>query len=164
MKLEETIQYQNISFQLPGKFEQDYNHDYTVKSSSLTKENYVIGINFSVEHFTESDLEKPFIKENGFNINPLNTIHDAYIARRYNSLVDGGIAIKKTFNKKKNYKGLIQMVSGNDEYSSDETYYATATIQLDKDYYVFQWITTQEMMSYVYDDFERVLYSVKKIK
>lgn len=164
MKLVETVKYNAISFKLPEKFNKAYNHSYTVKGNSLTRESYALGIKFSVETFSQKDFNKTFIKESGFHEDNLNTLHDAYVDRRYYSLDNAGATFKKTINKKKVFKGIIQVVSGEDEYSDDFVYYATATLKIGTEYYVFQWISRQEMMSYVMDDFERILYTVKKIK
>lgn len=163
-QLSEELRYASISFKLPEKFNKSYNKYYTIKGNSLVRESYAMGIKFSVEHYTASDFKKYFIKASGFHVNELNTLHDAYTERRMSSLDNAGSTFKKTISKKKTFKGIIQVLSGEDDYDNDLIYYATATIKMNGDYYVFQWISTPEIMAYTLDDFERILYSVKKIK
>lgn len=163
-KLDEEIRYASIAFNLPENFEKSYNKYYTVKGNSFVRESYPMGIKFSVEHYTAKDFKKYFIKESGFHVNQLNTLHDAYVDRRLNSLDEAGSTFKKSITKKKTFKGIVQVVSGEDNFSNDIVYYATATVKLKEDFYVFQWITTPEMLSYTMDDFERILYTIKKIK
>lgn len=163
-KLAEEMRYATISFKLPEKFTKSYNKYYTIKGNALVRESYALGIKFSVEHYTRKDFKKYFIRESGFHVNELNTLHDAYTERRMASLDNSGSSFKKTLSKKKSYKGIIQVLSGEDDYNDDLIYYATATIKMKDDYYVFQWISTPEMMSYTLDDFERIIYSVKKTK
>jgi hypothetical protein len=75
------------------------------------------------------------------------------------------MSIKKDLFSTSKKRGVIQIVRGSTTNLYNEfLLYATATIQLKNEYYVFQFITTSDMMNYAYDDFRRMLYSVKAIK
>ncbi len=163
-KLDKTLKYEGISFKLPGHFKQNFTHNYTVKSTSLTRTSNAFNIYFSVERFNESDLNREFVYDYVIDGDLLNTFQDAYVARRFESLDNSGVSIKKELPKKafKN-KGLIQTISGDGTYSG-QAYYVTSTLKVGKEYYVFQWISSKPIMNYTYDDFERILQSVRKSK
>lgn len=162
-ELDKTVKYQGISFTIPEHFKQNYSHNYTVKSSSLTRTCNALNIYFSVEKFEKSDLYMDFVSDFVVDIDLLNTFQDAYVWRRYESLNNAAISIKKELPKSFKHKGLIQTVSGDGTYSG-QAYYATSTIKVGEKYYVFQWITSKPLMNYSFDDFERILKSVRKSK
>ncbi|WP_343635979.1 hypothetical protein [Fluviicola sp.] len=162
-KLDKTLKYEGISFKLPDHFKQNYSHNYTIKSSSLTRTSNAFNIYFSVERFNQSDLNKAFVYDFVIDGDLLNTFQDAYVWRRFESLDNSGVSIKKELPKNFRNKGLIQTVSGDGTYSG-QAYYVTSTLKVGKEYYVFQWITSKPIMNYTYDDFERILKSVRKSK
>lgn len=162
-KLDKTLKYEGISFKLPDHFKQNYSHNYTIKNSSLTRISNAFNIYFSVERFNKSDLNREFVYDFVIENDLLNTFQDAYVWRRFESLDNSGISIKKELPKTFKNKGLIQTVSGDGTYSG-QAYYVTSTIKVGKEYYVFQWITSKPIMNYTYDDFERILKSVRKSK
>jgi len=162
-KLDKTLKYEGISFKLPDHFKQNYSHNYTIKNSSLTRTSNAFNIYFSVERFNKSDLNREFVYDFVIENDLLNTFQDAYVWRRFESLDNSGISIKKELPKTFKNKGLIQTVSGDGTYSG-QAYYVTSTIKVGKEYYVFQWITSKPIMNYTYDDFERILKSVRKSK
>lgn len=160
-KLDKTLKYEGISFQLPKHFARHYSHNFTVKNSSLTRFSNALNIYFSVERFNKSDLNRPFVADFVIKGDLLNTFQDAYVSRRYGSLDNAGISIKKELPKNFKHKGIIQTVAGDGDYSG-QTYYATATVKVKDNYYVFQWISSKPIMNYTYDDFERILKSIQK--
>ncbi len=162
-KLDKTLKYEGISFKLPDHFKQNYSHNYTIKNSSLTRTSNAFNIYFSVERFNKSDLNREFVYDFVIEGDLLNTFQDAYVWRRYESLDNSGVSIKKELPKTFKNKGLIQTISGDGTYSG-QTYYVTSTIKVGNEYYVFQWITSKPIMNYTYDDFERILKSVRKSK
>ncbi|MDR0802161.1 hypothetical protein [Fluviicola sp.] len=161
--LDKTVKYEGISFRIPKHFKQYYSHNYTIKNSSITLTSSALNIYFSVERFTKADLHREFVSDFIIKSDLLNTFQNAYVWRRYASLDNGGASIKKELPRNLKQKGVIQTVAGDGPYSS-KTYYITATIRVEDNYYVFQWITSKQIMSYTYDDFERILKSVKKAK
>ncbi len=162
-KLDKTLKYEGISFKLPDHFKQNYSHNYTIKNSSLTRTSNALNIYFSVERFNKSDLNREFVSDFVIESDLLNTFQDAYVWRRFESLDNSGISIKKELPKTFRNKGLIQTISGDGTYSG-QAYYVTSTIKVGNEYYVFQWITSKPIMNYTYDDFERILKSVRKSK
>lgn len=162
-KLEKTVRYQGISFKLPEHFKKAYSHNYTVNSSSLTRICNPLNIYFSVERFGKNDLNRNFVSDFVIDQDLLNTFQDAYVWRRYSSLNNAGVSIKKELPKGFKHQGLIQTISGEGTYSG-QTYYVTSTLKVGNYYYVFQWITNKPVMNYTYDDFERILKSVRKSK
>lgn len=162
-KLDKTLKYEGISFKLPDHFKQNYSHNYTIKNSSLTRTSNALNIYFSVERFNKSDLNRAFVSDFVIEGDLLNTFQDAYVWRRFESLDNSGISIKKELPKTFRNKGLIQTISGDGTYSG-QAYYVTSTIKVGNEYYVFQWITSKPIMNYTYDDFERILKSVRKSK
>ncbi|MBI3240201.1 MAG: hypothetical protein HYZ43_15355 [Flavobacteriia bacterium] len=154
--------YKNIRFKLPKSFEFDYGNRYCYKPSSLNRRDYSLGVIFTIERFTEDDLESELM-EDFYLIDEdlLNSFHDAYADRRFESLTDASISFKKDTKKNIKFKGVTQTLSGKGSSYSDEVYYAMATLKVRKEYYVFQFISKREMMDYVYDDFERILATVR---
>jgi hypothetical protein len=162
-KLDKTLKYEGISFKLPDHFKKNYSHNYTIKNSSLTRTSNALNIYFSVERFNQSDLNRDFVYDFVVENDLLNTFQDAYVWRRYESLNNAGVSIKKELPKACKHKGVIQTISGNGTYSG-QAYYITSTMKVGNDYYVFQWITSKPVMNYMYDDFEEILKSVRKSK
>ncbi len=162
-KLDKTLKYEGISFKIPKHFTQDYSHTYTIKNSSLTRTGSALNIYFSVERFNQSDLNRDFVSDYVIEDDLLNTFQDAYVWRRYESLNNSGVSIKKELPKTFKHKGVIQTISGDGTYSG-QAYYVTSTLKVGTDYYVFQWITSKPVMNNTYDDFERILKSVQKSK
>lgn len=159
------IGYGKIKFKLPQVFENSLATHFTITSNAKTLQSLAIPIYFSVERFSEKDKQRSFVRDYVVQENLLNTFHDAYIYKRYNSLYQGSISIKKEVRKNVKFPGVIQVVAGESDYSDNSyLYYATATLQVKKEYYIFQFIADAELMAYVYDDFERILASVKQIK
>ena len=162
-KLDKTLKYEGISFKLPDHFKKNYSHNYTIKNSSLTRTSNALNIYFSVERFDQSDLNRDFVYDFVVKDDLLNTFQDAYVWRRYESLNNAGVSIKKELPKMFKHKGVIQTISGDGTYSG-QAYYITSTMKVGNDYYVFQWITSKPVMNYTYDDFEEILKSVRKSK
>lgn len=155
--------YKGIKFQLPESFEYDYGNRYCYKSSSMNRRDFQLGIIFTVEKFTEDDLESELMADYMIEEDLLNGFHDAYANRRYESLYEGTVSFKKDLKKGGKFKGVIQTIGGRySEYADEYLYYTMATIKVDNDYYLFQFITQKDMMDYVYDDFEHILATVRK--
>ena len=147
---------------MPKSFDIDYGNRHCYKSSALNRRDYTLGIIFTVERFTEDDLESELMEDYYLvDDDLLNSFHDAYADRRYESLTNASISFKKDTKKNIKFKGVTQTLSGRNSSYSDDVYYAMATLKVRKEYYIFQFISKREMMDYVYDDFERLLASVR---
>lgn len=157
--------YRNIRFEVPQMLETDYSKSHVFRSTAYTLTEYQLGINFTVERFLDNDIYSELMIDQVVTKDLLNTFHDAYVTRRVNSL-DGGTASykKKVYNPLK-FDGVIQTITAEPKYQYDQhLYYITATMKVEKEYYVFQLISEKDMMAYLYDDFVRILASVRKIK
>lgn len=154
--------YKNIRFKLPKAFEFDYGSGYCYKRSSLNRRVFALGVIFTVERFTEDDLESELMEDYVIEEDLLNGFHDAYADRRYESLHNASISFKKDTKKNVKYKGITQTLSGKYSDYADHLYYAMATLKIKDEYYVFQMIAKKDMMDYVYDDFERILATVRR--
>ncbi len=173
------VRFGDISCKIPEGFKPNGYSDYTIQPKAKVYLNSALGIHFTMERFSTSANNMNFVTkyqekneiyfaegESESEINwedQLNLIHNAYVFKRYSTLTNGSISIKKNTSKKVRFEGVIQVVSGQSEYG-EGLYYTTASILIDQTIYVFQFITTHEMMDYVYDDFERLLASVHLVK
>lgn len=163
--LDKKMTYKNLELSIPSSFKKYFGTFLTVSNDSKVLFSNAIGAHLSIERFSEKDINRPFV--DGFIIEKdlLNTFQDAYAFKRYNSLNDGLMSIKKDLFNTSKKRGVIQIVRGSTSNLYDEfLLYATATIQLKDEFYVFQFITTADMMNYAYDDFKRMLFSVKSVK
>lgn len=155
--------YKKIRFMVPDALKYNYTTNYCFKPDALSRRDFPLGIVFSVERLTKNDVNSELFEDYILTEDDLlNSFHDAYTERRYESLYESSSSFKKDVKKNVKFDGVIQTVRGQNSSYSEELYYATATLQVDKEYYVFQMITTKDMMDYVYDDFERILASVRK--
>lgn len=155
--------YGTIRFRLPATMQHDYSTHYAYKSTAFRRREQNLGILFTAERFQEADRYSELMEEYVYADNDLlNSFHDAYVNRRMHSLDQGGASFKKEVRSNVKFPGAIQVVSGESTYDDALLYYATATLKVDEDYYIFQFICDKPMMDYVYDDFERILASVRK--
>ncbi len=154
--------YGKIKFQLPESMEKDYATNYVYRRQALTRRDYNLGLAFSVERFTEGDMYSEMMEDYVVEEDLLNSFHDAYVNRRLESLYQGGLSFKKDVRSNVKFPGVIQVVTGESSRGYNALYYATATLKVEKEYYIFQMIAPKSMMDYVYDDFERILASVRK--
>lgn len=154
--------YKNITFKLPKSFSIDYGASYTFKKGGMHRREYTLGIIFSVERFTNTDFESEFMEDYFMENDVLNSFHDAYIDRRSKSLEESASSFKKDFKKNAKFEGVFQTVKGTSYSGSYPLYYSMATLNVNDEYYVFQFIAEKQMMDVVQDDFERLLASVRK--
>jgi hypothetical protein len=163
--LDKEHKYQDIEFKLPESFTDYYSNSITIGNNSRTFNQYKLGLIFTVEKFTENDVYRPFVRYEPTTSNLTDLFHSGYVNTRARSIDESEVSIKKSIKTSKKLKGIIQYVSDKDYYKKDvKKIYATATFQIKKDYYVFQWIVDNEMMSYTMDDFMQILNSVKPRK
>jgi len=100
-----------------------------------------------------------------YETTPLNAVHDNYIIQRQNSLTDFSTSIKKEIPDSINQIGFTQIIheeiTEETEYESKESTYFLATLDIDDEIYVFQMIGKRANMGYLYDDFLRIIASVR---
>lgn len=153
--------YEGIEFWLSDLFEMDYDDSYVLTDVAMTRIIYEIDLNFSVDYFDRNAAENIKYRFDE-NITALDAVHDYYILKREESLFEPITTIKKELPKSVEFPGYIQVVHGSNSSYDNPSSYFTATIQVDKDFYVFQLIGKKENMGYLYDDFLDILKSIQK--
>tara|TARA_Y100000385_G_C13108574_1_gene650238 strand:+ start:8049 stop:8648 length:600 start_codon:yes stop_codon:yes gene_type:complete len=152
--------YNGIIFELSSLFELDYTKQYVLTDYASTHVIYMMDLNFSVEYFDNDDAgyyQYSFEED----IELLDAVHDNYILKRQASLEEYDVTIKKPVPKEVGFPGYIQVVHGSANSYSESSSYFTATLQVGKEFFVFQMIGKQENMGYLYDDFIDLLASVR---
>lgn len=150
-----------ISYELSKLFEDSYYTNYVIQKNATTKSIYDLYLHFSIETFTNSDLETlQFIE--GKKNEDLKTIHDYYIRNRMASLHTKRRSMLKKVPKKVGFQGYITVVDGQGEYDEKQATYFISTIKIDDNFYVFQMIGNKDKMGYFYDDFLDILNSIEK--
>jgi hypothetical protein len=163
--LDKKFSYKNIIFQLPSSFKKSFSTRFTITNHSNTFHQQRIGMYFSVERFLPLDKSRAFVQDFIIEEDLLNTFQDAYAYKRYESLQDGGLSVKKDLFNTTNKKGVIQVLNGDsNNFYGEEMRYALASIKIKNEFYVFQFITNKSLMGYSMDDFKRILHSVKSKK
>ena len=163
--LDKKFSYKNITFQLPSSFKKSFSTRFTITNHSNTFHQQRIGMYFSVERFLPVDKSRAFVQDFIIEEDLLNTFQDAYAYKRYQSLQDGGLSVKKDLFNTPTKQGVIQVLHGDsNNFNGEEMRYALATIKIKNEYYVFQFITNKSLMNYSMDDFKRILHSVKSKK
>lgn len=163
-KLTKKYNFKNISFKLSPFFERSFANYFMISSKGQAYKSTIIPVYFSVERFAENDRYESFLTNTIAHADFLNTLHDAYVKKRYTSLQNGAISIKKKVRSNVHFDGVIQTIAGASSITSTTNYYLTATLRINDSFYVFQFIADPAIMSYLYDDFERILATVKPIR
>ncbi len=154
------IYFDDIQFDFPKMFEEDYNDNYTLQDDQFTQVNHNLNIRFSCEHFYAEDAAAyQFLFDD--SVQRMDAVHDYYVARRVKSLKDPKVSVKKPVPEHVPFKGFIQTVEGRTYNYSIPNTYCIATLEVDGDYYVFQFIAKNTNMVYLQDDFRRMLESVE---
>lgn len=163
--LDKKFSYKNITFQLPSSFKKSFSTRFTITNHSNTFHQQRIGMYFSVESFLPVDKSRAFVQDFIIEEDLLNTFQDAYAYKRYQSLQDGGLSVKKDLFNTPTKQGVIQVLHGDsNNFYGEEMRYALATIKIKNEFYVFQFITNKSLMNYSMDDFKHILHSVKSKK
>lgn len=155
--------YKGIKFQLPSNFKTKEHPKFTLKSNSFAEHIPELHLYFSIEIFTKKEgmkIQNEFIE----NTSMLDAINDQYIYKRQASLYNSYTSVKKEISSNKKYNGCMQIIQGETYDGYDKNCYFTATIQIIDDYYIIQLIGPKNNMGYLYDDFNEIISSIKKIK
>lgn len=161
--LDKKIEYKGISFTIPSFFENASYADIVVSNQALKRNTYLFNIHFTVEVFENTDQVFRYFPELEVNKDVQNALQDAYVRRRASVSEDYYISIKKKLPERILKHALIQVV-GRQNFESNELFYVVSTAKLNEKYYVIQWIAPKQVLSYTYDDFERILSSVSVVK
>jgi hypothetical protein len=155
--------YKGIKFQLPSNFRTKERPKFTLKSNSFAEYMPELNLYFSIERFTQKEgikIQNEFTE----NTSMLDAINDQYIYKRQASLYNSYTSVKKEISSNLKYNGCMQVIQGETYDGYDKNCYFTATIQVLDEYYIIQLIGPKNNMGYLYDDFNEIISSVKKIK
>ncbi|MBI1836068.1 MAG: hypothetical protein HYR91_02260 [Flavobacteriia bacterium] len=153
--------YKSIYIKLPLQFKKHTKKKkYVLKKNALLLENNELHLNFSIEKFSKKDAEK-FQLEFDEKLSEMDAIHDYYAGKRMNSLTNTYASIKKEFTFADKNKGVIQTIEGDNNNSGFTNTYHLATFKVKNYFYVIQFIGKNTNMSYLYDDFNFILHSIK---
>lgn len=154
------ITYENVTFYLPDEFETTFADHFVIEPShSQVFSIYDLGIYMSVERFAKhqtNEITELFDNE----IHPLDAVHEHYIYKREQSLgrdYQVETSLKKKLNNRLKHSGWKQVVHGKRYRNAERMSYFTVTVEIQEEYYVFQWAGEEDKMSYFWDDFNHFI-------
>ena len=153
--------YFGIKFQIPVQFNSVYDQSFVIKKNALLKNVEELYLNFSVECFNKYEAEN-FKRAFNSEIDLLNAVHDNYLQIRKKSITNSWPSIKKELTKPKGINGVFQSIEGDTHNNGNFSSYFMATVEVKNRFYVFQMIGNRENMGYLYDDFMKIISSIKK--
>lgn len=152
-----------ISYNLSDLFAVSSYEIITIKSSNNSSFTYTTAdnsIRFSIEKFSPSEiatLQFSSTPENQPNIDVLHNYYCNAIRKSNNLLVSSEV---ENLSSKASKKGLLQhLISSNDDNYGN--HFIIASIPFKGNYYVFQFIAGKQLMPYLYDDFLKIIKSVR---
>lgn len=159
----ESHTFESIGYSLPEDFAYTYNDYYVIDDMNAQ----VYSVNelnlfFAVEVFTQNQADE-IAYQFEEKVDRLDAVHEHYVYKREQSLYEEEqieTSVKKELGKKSKFPGWFQVVHGKDGSYSKRMSYFTATIEVDDEYYVFQWIGKEDNMSYLLDDFNKMIASI----
>jgi hypothetical protein len=152
--------FKGIYFDLPRSFENG-NVDFLFKKNDgFSRASYQLGVYLSVEVFEEDELSK-LLYNYAPEISKLDALHAFYVTKRSNSLQFLETSIRTDLPKGAKLPGSIQSIFGRVEDYENDLKYTIATVEKNKKWYVFQWITSQDLSQYLYDDFKKIIISAQ---
>jgi hypothetical protein len=154
--------HKGINFQLSALFKDAYDDYFLLKpDGAYNKEIMDMNVRFCIETFTDLDVAAmEFIEGRGKK--PLDLAHENYINRRLKSLEERLLSTRKPLPKKIGFNGYIQVIEGGSSLDDKLSTYMIATVEIDKQFHVFQLIGPKDHMGYFYDDFNTILQSIEK--
>lgn len=156
----QTQSFKGIQFSLSSLFTPFNNRDFVRTDDALTFAVESLTLFFSVEAFDQTSAERiRYLHESEIDL--LDAVHAYYVSERENSLQQFSTSLRKKTPKTIAYPGYIQVVHELDEYNLSSTSYFIATVSIDDSFFVFQLIGKKENMGYLYDDFLRILETIK---
>lgn len=151
--------YRGLYFDVPKSFITTYS-DYLYKKDGLSLSSPQLGVYLSVEQFTKSEADE-FVFSYEWDVPKYIAVQDFYMEQRRNSLLYLENSIRTDLPKGSKLKGAMEVVFGRADEYSDDLKYMIATVEKDNNYYVFQFITSQELSAYLFDDFKAIVKSAR---
>jgi hypothetical protein len=147
-----------IHFLLPDVLVDSSDKTFACHDNSLVKSCYDLGLHFSVDAFDDNEIQS-IMEDYDSSGEPLEVIHNHFIETRLQSL--GGAAEQSVVSPLKGKrKGLFSTIEETHTYAESNGCYQIATIRHKENCYVFQFICSNELAPYLYDDFQQILQSV----
>lgn len=152
----------SVSYELSDVFSQTNYNDFTINyANSKSYSTSDSRIHFSIERFTDADFQTiQFLNEekNQDNLIALRDYFSQMIQKQtYNVTSLSEPSESYTRTKKKGWIQSIQQETNNDYAIA----YLIATIEYKGNYYIVQLISTKEIIPYLYDDFLKIVSSIK---
>lgn len=151
--------YKGINFDLPKNFKKGKT-DFMYKKDGFSRMSYQLGVYFSIEYFDKSEAEE-FVFSIGEDVPKLTAVHEFYMNERRNSLQYLENSIKTDLPQKSSLKGSMEVLYGRVEEYQEDLKYVIATVEKNNQWYVFQFITNQELSAYLLDDFKKIIQSAR---
>lgn len=150
-----------VRFALPEMFEEDSYTQFTLKSADshcfVAEE---VSLYFSIERFYNSEIEGfRFAMEDADSLSDLEVLKKHILKSRELSLVSPLISEPVELFSRTGKNGWIFSVEDQEYYRALN--YLTAVIKHKNHHYVFQFVGSPEGMTYLFDDFLRIIKSVK---
>ena len=128
-----------------------------MNKQSFTKEIYDLNLFFGFDKFSPQMVKS--LTNHQKDENELSALHDFYIQKRITTLEDSYTSVPMELPKELKQNGVFQTVEGGRKYDKKLMYFF-ATIEKNRNYYVFQLVGKSENMGYLKDDFFTILKSI----
>jgi hypothetical protein len=153
------FQFDNIHFKSSKYFEQlYYNSNITLHNKSFKRYISEMHIYLTLEKFDAEELS--WLEEIYFKGDPLKNVTSYYIEKKTYANTNSKFSVIDDLPYKSSYKGVF--LSNLDELNNnkDQNINFSAFVKIDKDVYLFQFITKLDHAKYLKDDFIRILKSI----
>lgn len=150
--------YHGIKFKLSDVFVESFRNSFVItRDDAMVREIKEIDVFFSVERFSSEKINnlKTYFDDRASDH---DAVHDYYLEQRCEDLDLEERSVKRKLEDLK-YPTYIETVISTDSYKTLS--YFIATMKVDAECYVFQFIGSHDCMGYLYDDFIDLLSSVQ---
>lgn len=153
------MKFNTISFLYPDFF-QEGGKDHLYQKDGISLAAYDLGVYLSVESFSNSEANE-IIADDSLNSSPELAVLNFYLDERRKSFLYCENSLISVLPDGCRFEGAMEVLYGRrDDYEEDLKYFI-ATVKKQDVYYVFQLVSTHEMSSYLWDDFEDILKSIQ---
>lgn len=152
----------DLYFDCPGMLVYNYNKDFLYKKDGISLYTMDLGIFLSVEKFTKPEAEKfIFYFDQDQGITLLDAVHEHYMQERRKSLKYFENSIRTSLPEKSKLPGSMEVIYGRPNDYGEDLKYMIATVEKGESWYVFQFVTSHDMASYLFDDFKKIIQSAR---
>lgn len=155
-------EHNDVSFQLSKWFTKSYNDNYVIQDNALTETVQNLGVHFSFETFNKSDIEKIiYFQERTKSEDEALDVLKYYIKQRTESMYESFLSDASVLPENTLQNGYYQTIHTSEDAYSDGTTYIIASIKRKNEVHVLQMIAASESMTYLFDDFMRIIQSMR---